>query len=128
VESREAIKSSLKVQLDKYSRMVPVLSGIIFVLCFSVLLILRLFSSEADFDVTTVVADTLTVASIIAFISFFILRLLVESVQRAHVKSFAKKRELRLQRREEELAMRYRKLQTIDQSSLKNKAAIIYGN
>jgi hypothetical protein len=119
VESREAIKSSLKVQLDKYSRMVPVLSGIIFILCFSVLLMLRLFSSEADFDVTAVIADTLTVASIIAFVSFFILRLLVENVQRAHVKSFTKKRELRLQRREEELAMRYKKLQTFDQSGLK---------
>jgi hypothetical protein len=119
VESREAIKSSLKVQLDKYSRMVPVLSSIIFILCASVLLILRLCSSEADLDVTTLIADTLTVASIIAFISFFILRLLVESVQKAHVKSFAKKRELRLQRREEELAMRYKKLQVFDQSSLK---------
>jgi hypothetical protein len=99
--------------------MVPVLSGIIFILCFSVLLMLRLFSSEADFDLTAVIADTLTVASIIAFVSFFILRLLVENVQRAHVKSFAKKRELRLQRREEELAMRYKKLQTFDQSGLK---------
>ena len=101
MESREAIKSSLKVQLDKYSRMVPVLSGIIFVLCSSILLILRLFSSEVDLDVTTLVADTLTVASIITFVAFFILRILLESVQRAHVKSFAKKRELRLQRREE---------------------------
>lgn len=83
------------------------------------LLILRLCSSGVDLDVTTLIADTLTVASIIAFISFFVLRLLVESVQRAHVKSFAKKRELRLQRREEELAMRYKKLQVFDQSSLK---------
>jgi len=80
---------------------------------------LRLFSSEADPDVVALIADTLTVATIIAFISFFILRLLVENVQRAHVKSFAKKRELRLQRREEELAMRYKKLQTFDQSGLK---------
>ena len=119
MESREAIKSSLKVQLDKYSRMVPVLSGIIFILCSSVLLILRLFSSDSDIDVVTLLADTLTVASIISFISFFVLRLLLESVQKAHVKSFAKKRELRLQRREEELAMRYKKLQTFDQSSLK---------
>ncbi len=119
MESREAIKSSLKVQLDKYSRMVPVLSSVIFILCTSILLILRLFSSEADLDVITLIADTLTVASIIAFISFFILRLLVESVQRAHVKSFAKKRELRLQRREEELSMRYKKLQVFDQSILK---------
>ena len=70
-------------------------------------------------DIVTLIADTLVVASIIAFISFFILRLLVESVQKAHVKSFAKKRELRLQRREEELAMRYRKLQTFNQSGLK---------
>ena len=119
MESREAIKSSLKVQLNKYSRMVPVLSGVIFILCSSVLLMLRLFSSDSDLDVTTLVADTLTVASIISFISFFVLRMLVESVQKAHVKSFAKKRELRLQRREEELAMRYKKLQTFDQSSLK---------
>jgi hypothetical protein len=119
VETREAIKSSLKVQLDRYSKMVPVLSGIIFILCSSILLILRLFSSESDLDIITVIADTLAVASIIAFISFFILRLLVESVQKAHVKSFAKKRELRLQRREEELSMRYKKLQTFDQSSLK---------
>lgn len=119
MESREAIKSSLKLQLDKYSRMVPVLSGVIFILCASIILILRLFSSGVDLDLTTLIADTLIVASIIAFISFFVLRLLVESVQRAHVKSFAKKRELRLQRREEELAMRYKKLQVFDQSSLK---------
>lgn len=119
MESREAIKSSLKVQLDRYAKMVPVLSGVIFILCTSVLMILRLFSSEADIDIVSLVADTLSVASIIAFSSFAILRLLVEHVQRAHVKSFAKKRELRLQRREEELAMRYKKLQTFDQSSLK---------
>lgn len=119
MESREAIKSSLSVQLDKYRQLVPVVCGVIFILCTSVLIILRLFSSDLDIDISSVVADTLTIASIITFIAFSILQVLVEHLQRAHVKSFTKKRELRLQRREEELAARYRKLQSFDQSSLK---------
>ncbi|MCH2226341.1 MAG: hypothetical protein MK033_01080 [Candidatus Caenarcaniphilales bacterium] len=115
VESRDAIKSSLKVQLEKYTRLVPVLSGVVFMLCTSILLVLRLMSDE-NADIGSVIADTLFVAVIVSLICFVALRLMVVHIQKAHIKSFGKKRELRLQRREEELAMRYRKLQSFDKT------------
>ena len=113
VESRDAIKSSLRGQLEGYSKLVPTLSSVVFVLCTSILMVLKLMEDDSG-DVLSLLADTLLVSTIIALICFVSLKFLVVHVQRAHMKSFGKKRELRLQRREEELAMRYKKLQSFD--------------
>ena len=89
VESREAIKSSLRVQLENYSRLVPTLAGVVFMLCTSILLVLRLMSDAAA-DIVTIIADTLFVSIIISLICFVVLRLLVVHVQKAHIKSLVK--------------------------------------
>lgn len=116
VESKDAIKSSLRVQIENYSRLVPILSGVVFMLCTSILLVLRLMSDD-NVDIAVIIADTLLISIIISLICFLVLRLLLVPIQKAHINSFGKKRELRLQRREEELAMRYRKLQSFDSDS-----------
>ncbi len=120
VESKDAIKSSLRAQLENYSKLVPTLAGLVFMLCTSILLVLRLMSDDSA-DIADVIADTFLVSIVISLLCFVVLRLLVVPVQRAHIKSFGKKRELRLQRREEELAMRYRKLQSFDSESKQKK-------
>ena len=47
VESKDAIKSSLRGQLENYSRLVPTLAAVVFMLCTSILLVLRLMSDES---------------------------------------------------------------------------------
>jgi hypothetical protein len=112
--NKAALKGAVKLQLIKFSNLVPRVTCLVFVCTTAIIFVQGLMSLEYSGSALEMLINSLKVAIVVSFIAFFIIRTVVHYMQKTHIKQFAKKRELKLQKREEELAIRYRKLQNLE--------------